>query len=178
MLAGGRLLAEDLDALLDQIEELSNDTDVLSADHAGVNNSTTLVNTNLSVPVKASTWYVGYGTFFYTAGLGEDFKPGVSGPSGTTFHRATLMSGPASASPSTPTADQVYFGSDPVIGNLSAPGMTTSSNVVVCYYTVVFQTGGTAGNAVAQYAQATAGAGTSTIMRKGSIWTVKRVNGV
>ena len=178
MLASGRLLAEDLDALLDQIEELSNTDDVLAADTAGVNNSTTLVNTTLSVPVRASTYYTAFGMFPYTAGLGEDFKPGISTPSGTTILRSTLLSGPASASPSNPVADQVYFGSDTTIGALSAPGMNTSSNVVVCYYTVSFLTGGNAGNAIAQYAQGTAGAGTTTFMRRGAIWTVRRANGV
>lgn len=178
MPAGGRILAEGDAAQNTQIQLLSDEECLLLVDHAGVTSSTTLTNTNLSRPVAASTRYIARGVFYYTAGLSEDFKAGISCPSGTTFHRATLLSGPASASPSNPTADQVYFGTDPTIGNLTAPGMTTSSNVVVCYYTVMFTTSTTAGNAVAQYAQGTSGGGTATIMRAWSSWWVRKVEGV
>lgn len=178
MAAGAPVLAEDFDAQNDQIELLSSEECSLTSDHAGVNNSTTLTSTNLSRPVVASARYVARGILFYTAGLSEDFKPGMSVPSGTTVHRATLLSGPASASPSNPTADSVYFGSDPTIGNLTAPGMTVSSNVVVAYYTVVFTTSVTAGNAILQYAQGTAGAGTSTTLKANSTWWVRRVDAV
>lgn len=175
MPAGGRVLAEGDAAQNTQIALLTDEECVLISDHAGVTNSTTLTNTNLSRPVAASTRYIARGVFFYTAGTGEDFKPGASTPSGTTIIRATLLSLPSSVNVDTGDA---YFGTATSIGTFSAPGQTTSSNVIVCYYFVEFLTSSTAGNAVAQYAQASAGAGTATVMKSGSSWWVRKVEGV
>lgn len=175
MPAGGRILAEGDAAQNTQIGLLTDEECVLISDHAGVTNSTTLTNTNLSRPVAASTRYIARGTFFHTAGTGEDFKPGTSLPSGATVIRATLLSLPSTTNVSTGDA---YFGSNTTGTGLSSPGQTTASDVIVCYFFIEFLTSTTAGNAVAQYAQNSAGAGTATVMKSGSSWWVRKVEGV
>ncbi len=175
MPAGGRVLAEGDAAQNTQIQLLSDEEVVLLVDHAGVTNSTTLTATNLSRPVAASTQYIARGVLYYTAGTGEDFKPGITLPSGATLRRLTLLSLPSTTN--TNTGDG-FFGTNTSAGTFSAPGQTTSSDVIVCYYTVMFTVGSTAGNAVLTYAQATAGAGTATVLRAWSSWWVRKVEGV
>jgi len=175
MPAGGRILAEGDAAQNTQIQLLSDEECTLLTDHAGVTNSTTLTATNLSRPVAASTKYAARGTLFYTAGTGEDFKPGITLPSGATLRRLTLLSLPSTTNTNTGDA---YFGTATTSGSFAAPGQTTSSDVIVCYYTVVFETSTTAGNAVLTYAQFSAGAGTATVLRAWSTWWVRKIEGV
>lgn len=175
MPAGGRILAEGDAAQNTEIQRLGDTQCHLTNDHAGVTSNTTPGNTNLSRPVAASTNYVGRAYAFYTAGTTEDIKFGLSVPSGTTVRKVSLRSGPSSDTSNTPGS--VYFGYDTSVSALSAPG-TGGSSGMVAELTVVFTTSSTAGNAVLQYAQATSGAGTATILRSYSIWDVTKSEGV
>lgn len=163
MAAGSPVLAEDIDAQNDQIELLSDREVSLAADHAGVNNSTTLVNTNLSLAVAASTKYRARSLLFYSAHTTGDFRPALSLPSGSTVGRIALRSLLASNDTS---SGSMYMGTATAFATLfSAPGQTTATDVMQCEYEVVFTTGATAGSCVLQYAQASATASASTILR-------------
>lgn len=175
MPAGGRVLAEGDAAQNTEIQRLGDTQCHLNSDHGGVSSNTTPGNTNLSRPVAASTTYVGRGVLFYTAGTTEDFKGGLSVPSGTTVRKVSLLSGPSTDTSNTPGS--VYFGYDTAVSNLTAPG-TGGASGMVAMLTVVFTTSSTAGNAVFQYAQGTSGGGTATILRAYSVWDVTKSEGV
>lgn len=174
MPAGGRILAEGDAAQNTEIQRLGDVECVLISDHAGVTSNTTPGNTNLSRPVAASTRYAGRSMIFYTAGTTEDFRPGMSVPSGTTVIKVTLRSGPSTET--TNVAASVYFGYDTVVSNLIAPGAGGSG--ITAELTVIFLTSTTAGNAILQYAQGTSGGGTATVMRSGTTWKVSKIEGV
>ncbi len=175
MPAGGRVLAEGDAAQNTEIARLGDVQCHLNADHGGVSNSTTVVSTNLSRPVAASTTHFAEGYIFYTSGTTEDIKFGLSVPSGTTVRKVSLRSGPSTDTSNTPGS--VYYGYDTVVSNLSAPG-TGGASGMVAELGVVFTTSTTAGSAILQYAQGTAGAGTAAIVRAYSVWRVTKSEGV
>jgi len=173
--AGQRIRFAAEDAIGDQIEYLSSRECSLAADTGGVSNSTTPVATNLSRAVNASTKYHGRALFYYSAHQNGDFKPSLSLPSGTTFHRYWLFSQPASNS--TNSGDG-YWGTETTLGNLSAPGMATAADIVACMMFAMFTVGGNAGNAVITYAQASATSSAATFIRAHSTWNVWEVDSV
>lgn len=173
--AGGRVTAELLDAMNDQIELLSSDECFLDNDHSGMSSSTTRVSTNLSIPVLASMSYIAMGRIVYQAGSGGRINVGISAPTGTTFKRAWLFSPPATVVWSSGNiSPQMFVGTDTSPTVFNGPGGNSSSDIMQCTYVVVFKTSTTAGNAIFQYAQAISN-GTLTQVKAGSTWCVKRV---
>jgi hypothetical protein len=175
MAAGAPLLAEDLDALLDQIELLSDREVCLQADHAGVTNSTTLVNTNLSLGVAANTKYRARCLLIHSAHTAGDLKPALSLPSGTTVNRFVLRSLLGSNDTS---SGSIYMGTTTSFGGFSAPGQTTAADIIHSVMEVLFTTSSTAGNCVLQYAQFSATASAATILRANSCMRLEVVRSV
>ncbi len=173
MPAGGRITAEMMDAIGDEIEWLGTHQ-TLSADHSGMTNSTTRVSTNLSIPVLASTTYKMEADIISQAGSTGDLNPGLSLPSGATVIRAWAESPPATrAWPGGNVADQWYVGTDTSSTVFVVPGGNSATDVMHFRYVVLFTTSTTAGNAIFQYAQSVSN-GTLTQVKRGSSWQIKR----
>lgn len=179
MAALSKLKASDLDLVMDAVQSLIETVPVMllndTASVSSANTGTTLQDTNLVLATPyASTMYIAETFFLYSAGTGGDFKPGWSLPSGSTAHRYFLESLPSTTDTST---GDTYFGTSATDNFLTAPGQTTSTDVVWCRAGVIFTCGSTVGNVRARYAQGASNA-TGTLCRRGSFMTLRPCNGV
>ncbi len=159
------LEAEDLDAIMDQIDLASSPVAVLGANHAGVAN-TTLATTTLARPVRASQYVIADAMAFYCAPAAGDIKFNYTGPSGTTLIRGFLMSHPSSTDAD---AGDIYMKTDTNLNNLSAPGRTSLTDIMWCRVVGIYSVGATAGSLALQYARATGtGTASDTQLKAGS----------
>ncbi|GIJ51329.1 hypothetical protein Val02_82150 [Virgisporangium aliadipatigenens] len=177
--AGHKVTADEFDAILDQIEYLSQARECsLIADHAGVANNITPGGvgtiTNLSRLCLPNSKHHASGLIAYSAHINGDFRPSAALPSGSTVQRASLRS---MTSTNDSSSGDTYYGSATTLGTLTAPGQTTSSDIVWCEYDIIFTTGATAGSATLTYAQGSSNA-TATYVRAHSTWRVEAIDAV
>jgi hypothetical protein len=176
MLAGGRLLAEDLDVQNDAIELLLSRGAMLIATHAG-NGTATVASTNLARPAKANRYVKCIADVFYKATTGGDIKFDFLKPTGATLIRGSLFSLPASVDAA---SGDVYLGSEASnLQVLSAPGRTSSTDIMRAKLIASYLTSSTAGSFTLQYARASGtGTASDTQVMAGSTLHVEEYDGV
>lgn len=163
------LEAEDLDAIMDQIDLTSSPVAVLGANHAGVGN-TTLATTTLARTVRASQSVLVDCMAYYCAPASGDIKFGFSVPSGASLIRGFLMSHPSSTDAD---AGDMYMKTDTSFTGLSAPGRTSLTDIMWCRVVAVYSVGVTAGSIALQYARASGtGTASDTQLKAGSTMRV------
>lgn len=146
-------------------------TSYASAD-VTINNSTTFVDTGLSVPVVAGATYAFRAWIRYTGGNTPDFKVQPSSPTGTTGNWSLIGNG-RDVSPATDTGVGATFNAADIGTSLTVAGDSTGTLSLSCVAEGTFAVT-TAGTFKLRVAQRTATA-SNTIFRAGSYLTVTRL---
>lgn len=136
-----------------------------------VTNSTVLVDA-LSVPVLAGVEYVVEATVFYEAPTANDMKVGFNWPSGSMVWG---MVGLVAASTGAFGDLQPYAFGAPTNDQVFTVGGGGAGNQLVVLLRGTLVTSLTGGNLRVRFAQSTAGAGTSAIVKAGSSLRVGRI---
>ena len=141
------------------------------ATDATVTNSTTLVD-GLSVPVLANAEYDVEAMMIYEATVTGDMRVAFNWPSGSMTWGLIGLSTQATAF----TGDGTFpaFGA-PAVDNALLVGATGLGGQLTALARGTLVTGGSAGNLRLRFAQATAAAATSAVLKAGSTLQVRRI---
>lgn len=169
MPAGHEVTAADIDAILDQIETLTDRLVVTAAyktaDTSRSNTTSFTDDPHLTLAVAANGVYAVDCLIIYQAGATGQFKHQLTFPSGT-MEAPSYFYDPG-------TADGVAVAASSSPGGLTAGFTGTGGNVLVWFKGTVIL-GGTGGTLAYQWAQ-TVSNGTATILRKGSRMILTRL---
>ena len=139
-----------------------------------INNSTTFVDSGLSIDVAANAVYEFHAWLRYTGGNTPDFKVSCTTPSGTTGFWSLAGNG-KDAAPATDVGVGATFNGADIGTSLTVAGDATGTLILACIADGAFATSSTAGTLKIRVAQRTATA-SNTVLKTFSYLRVTRID--